>query len=156
MGPVKQLPYGRWAMARINHQPSDMWGGPPGQDGFPFHHAVVEPAGRRVHVTGQVAWDAEMNVMGIGDPAVQTHAALDNIVKVLSGLGGSLDDIVAMTTYYLRDEDYASITAVRADRLSNDFGPATTGIRVAGLVAPDLLVEITATAVIPEARFTAG
>jgi len=140
-------------MDRVNHQPSGMWGGPPGQDGFPFHHAVVEPAGRRVHLTGQVAWDAEMNVLGVADPTAQTHAALDNIAKILSGLGGTLDDIVNMTTYYVSDDDYAAITSVRAARLSNAFGPATTGIRVAGLVAPDLLVEITATAVIPENRF---
>lgn len=131
-----------------------MWGGPPGQDSYPFHHAVVEPAGRRVHVTGQVAWDAEMNIIGGDDPAAQTHAALDNIARVLDGLGGSLDDVVNMTTYYVRQQDYAAITEVRGSRLTNEFGPATTGIRVAGLVAADLLVEMAVIAVIPEARFS--
>ena len=138
---------------RVNHQPPDMWGGPPGQDGYPFHHAVVEPSGRRVHVTGQVAWDADMHVIGADDPTVQTHAAFDNIAKILDGLGGTIDDIVNMTTYYVRQEDYAAITEVRASRLKNEFGPATTGIQVAGLVAPDLLVEIAVIAVIPDERF---
>ena len=140
-------------MDRVNHQPHDMWGGPPGQDGFPFHHAVVEPAGRRVHVTGQVAWDAQSNVIGGEDPAAQTHAALDNIARILAGLGGSLDDIVNMTTYYIHQHDYPAIVEVRAARLANEFGPASTGIRVAGLVAPELRVEIAVIAVIPEARF---
>lgn len=142
-------------MDRVNHQPPDMWGGPSGQDGFPFHHAVVEPAGRRVHLTGQVAWDADMNIVGGDDPATQTHATLDNIAHVLDGLGGSLDDIVNMTTYYVNQDHYPAITEVRAERLANEFGPATTGIRVAGLVVPELLVQIAVIAVIPEARFKA-
>lgn len=143
-------------MERINHSPENMWGGPPGEDGYPFHHAVVEPAGRRVHVTGQVAWDPDMKVIGGADPGAQTHAVLDNIETVLAGLGGRLEDVVSMTTYYVHDADYAAVTSARAARLRKVHGPATTGIRVAGLVAPDLLVEIAVIAIIPEDRFNAS
>jgi len=134
---------------RINANPSGTW--PTG--GYPMNHAVVEPAGRRVHLTGQVAWDAEGKLIGAGDAGAQTHAALDNIERILSELGGRLDDTVSLTTYFTRETDKQAISAARATRLRPEFGPVATGVRVAGLWAPELLVELTAIAVIPENRF---
>lgn len=122
---------------------------------FPFSHAVVEPEGKRVHLTGQVAWDADFNIVGRDDPATQTDFAIDNIETVLAAMGGELSDIVSMTMYYVRDDDLASIQDVRARRFDRAHGPAVTGIKVAGLVDPDLLVELTVIAVIPFDRFHA-
>ncbi|MEM7506468.1 MAG: RidA family protein [Pseudomonadota bacterium] len=135
---------------RINVNPPEMWG----DTGFPMNQGVVEPAGRRVHVTGQVAWDRDMNLIGGDDAGAQTRAALENIQAVLGALGGDLGDIVSLTTYFVRDEDKAAITEARAEMLEKATGPTATGVRVAGLWAPDLLVELTAIAVIPESRFT--
>ena len=134
---------------RININRADVWS----STGFPMNQGVVEPEGRRIHLTGQVAWDADFNTLCPGDAGGQTRAALDNIAKVLSSVGGTLDDIVSLTTYFVRDEDKAAITAVRKDVLKQEFGPAATGIRVAGLWADDLLVELTVVAVVPFDRF---
>lgn len=120
---------------------------------FPMAQAVVEPVGRRVHVTGQVGWDADFNLIGKGDAQKQAHAAIDNIETVLAAIGGTLSDIVSFTTYYVRQEDLPALYRARSDRFSRDFGPAVTGVRVAGLVDPDLLVEFTVIAVIPEDRY---
>jgi len=118
-----------------------------------MNQAVVEPEGRRVHLTGQVAWDADFNVLHVGDAAGQTRAAFENIKNVLAVSGGTLDDIVALTTFYVREEDKEPITEVRRSLLNAEFGPATTGIQVAKIWDDDLLVEIVATAVIPANRF---
>ena len=118
-----------------------------------MNQAVAEPDGRRVHLTGQVAWDADFNILHVGDAAAQTKVALRNIEKVLEAAGGTLEDIVTMTTIYVREEDRNAITESRRSVLSQDFGPATTGIQVAKIWEDDLLVEIVATAVIPEERF---
>ena len=134
--------------ARININPPDVWA----STGFPMNQGVVEPEGRRIHLTGQVAWDAELNVLHPGDAAAQTHAALDNIERVLAPVGGTLDDVVSLTTYFVRTEDKKAITAARKARLKQAFGPAATGIQVAGLWAPELLVELTAVAVVPHDR----
>lgn len=123
-------------------------------ENFPMAQAVVEPAGRRVHVTGQVGWDAEFNVIGEGDAGKQAHAAIDNIETILAAVGGRLSDIVSFTTYYVRQEDLSAIYQARKDRFEREFGPAVTGVQVAGLVDPDLLVEFTVIAVIPEDRYT--
>lgn len=120
---------------------------------FPFSQAVVEPDGRRVHLTGQVAWTPSFEVVGRDDLTAQTSYAIDNIERVLGGLGGRLDDVVSVTKYYVRDEDLEAIQAVRRARFSLRAGPAATGVKVAALVDPALLVELTVVAVIPHDRF---
>ena len=115
--------------------------------------AVAEPDGRRLHLSGQVAWDADFKVLHVGDAAAQTKAAFENIEKVLQAAGGGLDDIVSLTTFYVREEDRDAITEVRRSVLNEDSGPATTAIQVAKIWEQDLLVELVATAVIPDDRF---
>ena len=139
------------AHRRGHANPDSVW-----KDGdYPFNQAVAEPSGRRVHLTGQVAWDAEGRLIGGNDASRQTEAALENIRLILDEMGGGLEDIVSLTTYFVRDEDKQAISAARAAVLQKSTGPAATGIRVAGLWAPDLLVELTAVAVIPEDRYRA-
>jgi len=135
---------------RIN--PANVWS----DDDFPFSQAVVEPEGQRVHLTGQVAWNAEGQVVGAGDAKRQTECAIDNIGKILAELGGSLSDIVSLTMYYVRDEDLPAIQSVRSRRFEKATGPAVTGVKVAALVDPALLVELTVIAVIPNERFRAS
>ena len=132
---------------RIN--PDNVWA----DSEFPFNQAVVEPEGKRVHLTGQVAWDRNGKVIGRNDAKKQTECAIDNIVKVLAELGGTLEDIVSMTMYYIRDQDLADIQSERTRRFKKATGPAVTGVKVAALVDPELLVELTAIAVIPDERF---
>ncbi|WP_323796953.1 RidA family protein [Nisaea sp.] len=133
----------------IRISPPEVWS----DEDFPFSQAVVEPHGRRVHLTGQVAWNADGEIVGPGDPEVQTGVAIDNIEILLAALGGHLSDIVSTTLYYVRDEDLPAIQNVRMRRFSKAHGPAATGVKVAGLVDPGLLVELTVIAVIPEERF---
>ena len=139
------------AAGRVNVNPAGVWR----STGFPMNQGVVEPDGRRLHLTGQVAWDADLVVQGVGDAAAQTRYALENLRRVLADVGGDLDDIVALTTYYVRSEDRDPITRARRELLTAEFGPAATGIQVAGLWHADLLVELTATAVVPWSRFRA-
>lgn len=136
-------------MEAIRINPKGVWK----DDSFPFNQAVVEPPGRRVHVAGQVGWDVDGNVVGKGDAQKQTSFAIDNIEKILAELGGQLSDVVSLTMYYVRDQDLKLIQDVRRKRFVKQHGPATTGIKIAGITHPELLVEITVTAVIPESRF---
>ncbi|WP_177230918.1 RidA family protein [Rhizobium sp. NFR07] len=122
-------------------------------DNFPMSQAVVEPDGRRVHLTGQVAWTKDCEIVGQGNAEKQTCAAINNIEKVLAGLGGTIADVVSTTMYYVRDNDLDAIQEVRRARFATDAGPAVTGVRVSSLVDPGLLVELTVIAVIPYDRF---
>lgn len=135
--------------SRFNIHRSEVWRSPD----YPMSQAVVEPDGRRIHLSGQVAWDSDFNTLHVGDAAAQTRAAFDNISRVLATVGGTLDDIVTLTTYYVREQDKGPITEARRSILNKEFGPATTGIQVAKIWDDDLLVEIVATAVVPFERY---
>ncbi|MEM9475758.1 MAG: RidA family protein [Pseudomonadota bacterium] len=121
---------------------------------YPHCQAVVEPKGRRVHIAGQVAWTKDMELIGLDDPARQTEVAIDNIEAILVAMGGTINDVVSVTMYYVRDRDLSAIQKVRARRFGLKHGPASTGVKVAGLVRTDLLVELSAISVIPESRFS--
>ena len=61
-------------MRAIRINPDSVWS----DDDFSFNQAVVEPEGRRVHLTGQVAWNPKGEVVGIGDAKVQTDCSCCN------------------------------------------------------------------------------
>ncbi len=136
--------------AAIRYNPPGNWP----RAGRAFNHGVVEPSGRRVHVTGQVAWDPDHTIVGGDDPAAQMERCILGIRNVLEPMGGQLSDIVSMTVYFLRDEDVPALQKVRAAHFPAETAPASIFIKVPGLIAPGLLVELVPIAVIPEDRFT--
>ena len=83
--------------------------------GRAFNHGVVEPDGRRVHLTGQVAWDEHGAVEGAGDCEAQTKKCFENVRSILAAVGGRLEDIVSLTVYFVDSADLPVIQKVRAD-----------------------------------------
>lgn len=122
-------------------------------ENYPYCQAAVEPSGRRAHIAGQVAWTVDRTLVGLNDPEAQTETTIDNIETILAGMGGTINDVMSVTMYYVREEDLNAIRDVRGRRFGLHHGPASTGVKVAGLVRPDLLVEMSAIAVIPVDRF---
>ncbi len=114
---------------------------------------VVHPSGHVVHLTGQVAWDAEERIVGKGDVTEQTRQCFRNIEALLAQVGGRLEDIVSLTTWFLDRADLPQIQAVRGEFLKPDTAPVSTSIMVVGLGHADFLVELTPIAVVPETRF---
>jgi len=123
--------------------------------GRPYHHGVVQPKGHVLHVTGQVAWDHNEQIVGIGDCAAQARQCFDSVEAILGAVGGRLEDIVSLTIYYVDPADVPVIQNVRAERLDPEHGPVSIFIQVAGLIAPEFLLEVIPVAVIPDARFHA-
>ena len=123
------------------------------QLGRAFNHGVVEPEGRRLHITGQVAWDSAGQVVGLGDCEAQVRKSFDNVESILAAVGGRLEDIVTMTIYFLDPADLPAIQKVRAEKLAPEVAPASIIIQTPGLVASELLVELVPIAVIPLDRY---
>ena len=117
--------------------------------------AAVQPPGHVVHFTGQVAWDAQERIVGPGDVETQTRQCFLNIERILEALGGRMEDIVSITTYYTHTDQLPAIQKVRGEILTAASAPVSTSVMVAGLGHPEFLVELTPVAVIPEARFIA-
>lgn len=117
-----------------------------------FSMGIVQPQGRVIHLTGQVAWDEQENIIGSDDVAEQTRQCFRNIESLLHEVGGTLDDIVSITTYFLELKDLPEIQAVRNEFLSMDQPPVSTSVKVAGLGHEEFLVELTPIAVVPNDR----
>ena len=131
---------------------------PPGSwqpQGRGFSMGVVQHPGRMIHLTGQVAWTDAEEVVGPGDVRAQTHQCFKNIQAVLAAVGGRLEDIVAVTTYFTEYDHLPIIQALRDEYFPAETAPVSTSVRVAGLGHPDFLVELSPIAVVPEGRFVA-
>ncbi|MCB5169201.1 RidA family protein [Streptomyces bambusae] len=112
---------------------------------------VVWGTGRFVAVSGQCAFDEQGEVVGAGDPAAQARQVFANLHRCLAAAGATFDDVVKLT-YFVTD--VAHLPAVRAARdavIPADRLPASSAVQVAALFRPELLLEVEAFAVVPEA-----
>ncbi len=129
--------------------PAGIWA----PNGRAFNQGVIQGEGQVVHVTGQVAWDADSNVVGLGDAEAQLEKAFDNVRVILEEVGGRLDDIVSQTIYFVDRSDLPAIQRVRSRHFPAETAPVSILIQAAGLVIPELVVEVVPIAVIPYDRF---
>ncbi len=107
---------------------------------------VKVPAGNLVFVSGQVARNAQAEVVGRGDIKTQTRQVLENIRSVLETAGATLDDVVKVTVFVTNMEHFSQIHEVRAEFFKRDY-PASTLVEVKALADRDFLIEIDAIAV---------
>jgi enamine deaminase RidA (YjgF/YER057c/UK114 family) len=107
--------------------------------------------GDRVHVSGTTATDAHGDIVGVGDAYAQTVQVLHNIQLALEAVGAGLGDVVR-TRMYVTDIDRWREVARAHGEVFGEIRPATTMVEVSRLIAPNMLVEIEADAVIISAR----
>jgi enamine deaminase RidA (YjgF/YER057c/UK114 family) len=119
---------------------------------FGFSHAAISPAGRMLHLAGQVAWDKDGTVIGAGDLAAQARQALSNLRAVLESQGVTPADLVRIRTYVVdHTPDKLGIVAPEMMTFYGDAMPApNTWIGVAALALPEFLIEIEATAILSD------
>ena len=123
------------------------------QLGRAFNHGIVEPEGRTLRMTGQMAWDGEGRLVGAGDCETQIRQCFDNVERILAAVGGRFEDLVSLTIYFLNPADLPAIQKVRAETLAPEIAPASILIQTPGLVAPELLVELVPVAIVPYERY---
>jgi len=106
--------------------------------------------GNVIEVSGTTtAVDENGRTLGLGDPYEQTRLALGRIEKALKEAGASLNDVVRtrlFVTDISRWEDFGRAHG----EIFKDIKPVTTMVEVKGLIGDELLVEIEATAILPE------
>lgn len=115
---------------------------------YGFSQVVVVPSGKMVFISGQVAWDAEKQLVGEGDLAVQVHKALQNLQSAIESVGGTLEDIVLLHLYLVdyQQEQGAVISNALLKFFNPGSLPASSWICVPGLANPGFLIEIEAQA----------
>ncbi|HEY4277366.1 MAG TPA: RidA family protein [Conexibacter sp.] len=115
----------------------------------PYVHVVVPPPGRLVFCSGAVAYDADGEVVGVGDVVAQTRQVMENLRRALAAAGATFDDVVKITSFVIDVSEYAKIAPVREEYLSAPY-PASSMVEVNGLMQPELLIEIEAVAVVQD------
>jgi len=111
--------------------------------GFAQVAIVPTPFGTAVHVSGQVAWDAEQNIVGAGDIGRQLEKSLENLAVALASAGATLDQVGALRLYIKQShmhEGKAISGALRAR--FGDKPPCSTWIGVPSLADDEFLVEV--------------
>lgn len=109
----------------------------------------VVRAGNIVFVRGQVGSDFDGNVVGAGDAAAQTEQAMRNVKQLLEEAGSGLQDICRIQVYITERKYRDAVYRVIGKWLKGVY-PVSTGLIVNGLAKPEWLMEIEATAVVPD------
>jgi len=127
-------------MQRTNYSSGAKW-----EDIVGYSRAVR--IGNIIEVTGTVAVDENSRLVGKNDAYAQTKFIIEKIEKVLQRAGATPKDVIRtrmFVTDISRWEDYGKAHG----EFFKEIKPCTSMIEVKGLIAPEYLVEIEATAIL--------
>ncbi|MDQ7018300.1 MAG: RidA family protein [Robiginitomaculum sp.] len=101
--------------------------------------------GPHIWITGTAPIMDDGATYAPGDPYAQTARCLALIEKALAELDAGMEHVVRTRLYVTDITRWEAIGRAHA-AVFKDFPPTTTMIQVAGLIAPDMMVEIEADA----------
>ena len=126
---------------RINISSGAIW-----EDEVGYSRAVK--IGRVVEVSGTSAIDRD-KIIAPNDPYQQTKFIIRKIERAINEAGGSLEDVIRTRIYVTNIDDWSAIGKAHGEFFRN-IKPATTMVEVKSLIDPNFVVELEATAILPE------
>jgi len=113
-------------------------------------HAVVTEGGKIIWLRGQCPQNLDDAVnIASDDPTEQTHKVMQNILQLIKEAGGEMKHLVKMVVYITDIKNREAIYRI-IGQYTKGVHPVQTGLVVNALARPEWLVEIDATAVIPQ------
>nr|WP_325253413.1 RidA family protein [Amylibacter sp.] len=112
--------------------------------------AVVTKGGTMIFLRGQCPQDLDTaeNIQS-SDPVAQTHKVMSNIRQLVEECGGEMAHVTKLVVY-LTDVRHREAVYRTMGSYIKGVHPVCTGLVVVALARPEWLVEIDATAVIPD------
>jgi len=119
-----------------------------------YSNGILAAKGRTLYMAGQVGWDANQ-VFHSADLIPQFEQALKNILEIVKEAGGKPEDVLRMTCFCTDKSAYVKARRNLGGVWKALFGrhfPAMSMIFVSDLLDSPAMIEIEATAVIPDDR----
>ncbi|MGH9159949.1 MAG: RidA family protein [Vicinamibacteraceae bacterium] len=143
--------FGLVSCAHVADRPDIRFLNPPDLASSTQYTHVVETTGdRTVYVAGQVALDADGNLVGKDDLRLQARQVFENLGTALQSVGAGFGDVVKMTMYVTDMSELAGPCARFAAQVMAPPPAANMLVQVGRLAHEDFLLEIEAIAVLPE------
>jgi enamine deaminase RidA (YjgF/YER057c/UK114 family) len=114
-----------------------------------YSRAVV--VGASVFVSGTTATDGHGGIVGLGEPYAQARQCIANLAAALAQAGATLADVVRTRIYVVDIDQWEAVGRAHGEAFAA-IRPACTMVEVSRLIAPEILVEIEADAVIGAGR----
>lgn len=116
-----------------------------------YTHVVVTKPGKMIFIAGQVALNAEGQMVGKGDLKAQAEQAFENLKTALAAAGATFENVVKINWYVknLKPDQLRVLREVRNRYVAKNAIPASTLVGVTALFMEDCLIEIEATATLP-------
>lgn len=112
--------------------------------------AVVTRGGSTVWMRGQCPQDLDTaKNLDSHDPTEQTHKVMQNIRQLIEEAGGTMEHLVKVVVYITDVRHREAVYRTMGEYIKG-VHPVSTGLVVQALARPEWLVEIDATAVIPD------
>ena len=112
--------------------------------------AVVTEGGKTIWLRGQCPQNLDDAVnLDSKDPAEQTRKVMQNIEQLINEAGGEMKHLVKMVVYITDIKNREAVYRAIGE-FTKGIYPVSTGLVVSALARPEWLVEIDATAVVPE------
>ena len=103
-----------------------------------------------IHISGTTATDAKGDIVGRDDIGAQAVQCLENVKSALERLGARLEHVVRTRIYVTDIVQWEEVGRAHG-RFFGEIRPATSMVEVSALVMPEIMVEIEADAIVPDA-----
>jgi enamine deaminase RidA (YjgF/YER057c/UK114 family) len=111
---------------------------------------AVVARGTTIFLRGQCPQDLDTGAdLASHDPVDQTHKVMQNIAQLIGEAGGRMEHLCKLVVYLTDIRHREAVYRTMGEYIRN-VHPVSTGVVVTALARPGWLVEIDATAVIPD------